>query len=91
VFEVLLTKKGKILEGMTSNFYAIRYVVARAANSRPKQPPADDMGLLRREERPPRNDIKLITAQNGILLGVTRRAILRLASGQGMSVEYRSS
>ena len=59
VFEVLLSKNGKILEGMTSNFYAIK-------------------------------EKKLITAQNGILLGVTRRAILKLARGQGMSIEYRS-
>jgi hypothetical protein len=45
--------------------------------------------LLRREEHPPRNDI-LITAQDGILLGVTRHAVLRLARGQGMSIEYRA-
>jgi branched-chain amino acid aminotransferase len=32
----------------------------------------------------------LITAQKGILLGVTRRAVLRIARGQGMSIEYRS-
>jgi len=59
VFEVLLTKDGKILEGMTSNFYAIKGKT-------------------------------LITAQRGILLGVTRRVILRLARGQGMSIDYRS-
>ncbi len=59
VFEVLLTRNGKILEGMTSNFYAI-------------------------------NGKTLITAQSGILLGVTRRAILRLARGQGMAIEYRA-
>ena len=59
VFEILLTHKGKILEGMTSNFYGVK-------------------------------GRKLITAQKGILLGVTRRAMLRIARGQGMSVEYRS-
>ncbi len=59
VFEVLLTKNGKILEGMTSNFYAIH-----------------------------RNT--LVTSQRGILLGITRKAILRIARGQGMSIEYRS-
>jgi branched-chain amino acid aminotransferase len=61
VFEVLLTRDGKILEGMTSNFYAIKGKT-------------------------------LITAQSGILLGVTRRIILRLARGQGMSVRvaYRA-
>jgi branched-chain amino acid aminotransferase len=59
VFEVLLTKDGNILEGMTSNFYAIK------GNT-------------------------LITARRGILLGVTRRAVLRLARGQGISIIYRS-
>jgi branched-chain amino acid aminotransferase len=60
VFEVLLTENGKILEGMTSNFYGI-------------------------------TGKSLITAQRGILLGVTRKAILRLARGQGMSIKYRSA
>jgi len=59
VFEVLLTKNGKILEGMTSNFYAVK------GNT-------------------------LVTARRGILLGVTRRAILRLARGEGAPIEYRA-
>lgn len=77
VFEILLTHNGKILEGMTSNFYAVNYpVIARRAVFPMKQS---------------RNDIAtLLTAQKGILLGVTRRAVLRLARGQGMSIEYRS-
>lgn len=58
VFEVLLTKNGKILEGMTSNFYAIKGKT-------------------------------LITARSGILLGVTRHAVLGLVRGEGMSIEYR--
>ena len=62
VFEVLLTHRGKIYEGMTSNFYIVRQI-----------------------GNPPR----LITARKGILLGVTRRAVLRLARGQGMEIEYR--
>ncbi len=60
VFEILLTHNGKILEGMTSNFY----------------------GIIASE--------KIVTAQKGILLGVTRRAVLRIARGQGRSIEYRS-
>ncbi len=59
IFEILLTHNGKILEGMTSNFYAVK-------------------------------GRTVITAQKGILLGVTRRAVLRIARGQGMSTEYRS-
>jgi branched-chain amino acid aminotransferase len=70
VFEILLTHNGKILEGMTSNFYGVKYA---AMGQQTKQPSA-----------------AIITAQEGILLGVTRHAVLRIARGQGMSVEYRS-
>lgn len=58
IFEVLLCRNGKILEGLTSNFYAIQ------------------SGAL-------------ITSRNGILLGVTRRAVIRLARGEGLKVAYR--
>ncbi len=57
IFEVLLTKNGRILEGMTSNFYGIKQKT-------------------------------IITAQRGILPGVTRKALLRLARGQGMPIKY---
>jgi branched-subunit amino acid aminotransferase/4-amino-4-deoxychorismate lyase len=93
VFEVLLTHNGKILEGMTSNFYVI-------ASRQAKQSRIGGRGLLRRDtcpggqcqgEHPARNDrATLITARSGILLGVTRRAVLRLARGEGMSIEYRA-
>ncbi|MCL4268553.1 MAG: aminotransferase class IV [Anaerolineales bacterium] len=63
IYEILLVCKGKILEGMTSNFYGVKY-------SKPQD--------------------NLVTAQKGILLGVTRRVVLRLARGQGMSIMYRS-
>jgi branched-subunit amino acid aminotransferase/4-amino-4-deoxychorismate lyase len=58
VFEVILTKNGKFLEGMTSNFY----------------------GIKRKS---------LVTAKYGVLPGVTRKAVLGLAKGEGMSIEYR--
>ena len=58
-FEVLLVKNGFVLEGMTSNFYAV-------------------------------SGGRLITARRGILLGVTRRVVLRLAGGLGMPIEYRA-
>lgn len=93
VYEVLLVHHGKILEGMTSNFYAIKYVIACTVPgtraSEVKQSSGSG-GLLRAENRRPRNDIKLVTARSGILLGVTRRAVLRLARGEGMSIEYRA-
>ncbi|MFN8412596.1 MAG: aminotransferase class IV [Anaerolineales bacterium] len=59
VFEILLTKNGKILEGMTSNFYVMKKDT-------------------------------LVTAQRGILLGITRTAILKLARGEGIAIEYRA-
>jgi branched-chain amino acid aminotransferase len=94
VYEVLLTKNGRILEGMTSNFYAVKYVIASRQATRATQSGKQSSvsgGLLRvpSVERHPRNDI-LITARRGILLGVTRHAVLRLARGQGMSIEYRA-
>lgn len=69
VYEILLTKNGKILEGMTSNFYAVQHVIA---SRQAKQSMAT-----------------IVIAQKGILLGVTRRAVLKLARGEGMSIDYR--
>lgn len=83
VFEILLTKDGKIYEGMTSNFY----VIARPEGS--KQSTTRKAKMLRRDFIAPRKDI-LITAQHGILLGVTRKAILKLARKQGLNIDYRS-
>lgn len=57
-YEALMTQKGKILEGLTSNFYAVKNGV-------------------------------IITAREGILLGVTRRYVLRLARSNGIGIEYR--
>lgn len=86
VFEVLLTKNGAILEGMTSNFYAVRYVIARRSETTTKQSSEDDAS----PRRSIRNDITLITARYGILPGVTRRIVIRLARGQGIRIEYRA-
>ncbi len=86
VFEVLLTKNGTILEGMTSNFYAVRYVIARRSETTTKQSSEDEAS----PRRSVRNDITLITARYGILPGVTRRIVLRLAREQGIHIEYRA-
>jgi branched-chain amino acid aminotransferase len=59
IFEALLVKNGRILEGMTSNFF---YVI---------------------------NDV-LHTAQRDILLGVTRKTVIRVARGEGIEVRYKS-
>lgn len=96
VYEILLVHNGKILEGMTSNFYAVKHVIARRSETTTKQSSGSG-GLLRslplartRAWHGTGNDISLITARSGILLGVTRRVVLRLARGEGMSIEYRA-
>jgi branched-chain amino acid aminotransferase len=58
IFEGLMVHRGRILEGLTSNFYAVRAG-------------------------------KIITARDGILLGVTRHTVLRLARLNGIEIEYR--
>lgn len=88
VFEILLTHSGEIFEGMTSNFYAVHSVIARRRGAPSKQSDANE-GLLRAGDHRPRNDGILVTAQKGILLGVTRHTVLRLARGEGLEIEYR--
>lgn len=79
VFEVLLTKNGKIYEGMTSNFYAVPQDSSCPSQDESPwhRPPGQVCGTL-------------VTARTGILLGVTRRAVLRLARWQGMGILYRA-
>jgi len=59
VFEALIVKNGRVLEGMTSNFFAI-------------------IGGT------------IVTARYGILLGVTRQAVLRVIRKEGLVINYRS-
>lgn len=76
IFEILLTKNRKVSEGMTSNFYVVKKV------------PQDLSCKLKKQDKS--CGTLLITAQRGILLGVTRKAILKLAKGQGLIIDYRS-
>jgi len=71
IFEALLIKNGKILEGMTSNFF---YIL------RPKRSEAQTKGA--------QHDI-LFTAQRNILLGITRRMVIRAARSRGVEVRYQ--
>lgn len=88
IFEALLVKNGKILEGMTSNFF---YVL---------RPERNEERLLRRVQtkRPSSAGLTsinpsaqreiLFTAQRDILLGVTRTMVIRAARGRGVEVRY---
>jgi len=59
IFEALMVRNGRILEGMTSNFFYVR-------------------------------DGVLFTAQRDVLLGVTRRTVIRVARRCGIEVRYSS-
>ena len=63
IFEALMVKNGKILEGMTSNFF----YVARPAKSQ---------------------DV-LCTAPPAILVGGSRRTVIRVGRGMGLDVKYQ--
>ena len=79
IFEALLVKNERILEGMTSNFF---YIL---------RPPERTSGLRERSEAQSKGvqgEI-LFTARNGILLGVTRTMVIRAARGRGVEVRYR--
>lgn len=82
VFEILLTKNGKIYEGMTSNFYAITYAGRVGGGSRYALKGYSTSAAVSRPT--------LITAQRGILLGVTRKAVLKLAQEGGLNIKYQA-
>jgi len=63
IFEALMVRNGRILEGMTSNFF----YVGQVGN-------LSYMG----------------TAREHILLGITRRTVIRVARGRGLEVRYRA-
>ena len=71
IFEALLVKNERILEGMTSNFF---YTL------RPERPSTT---------RSSAQD-EIYTAQRDILLGVTRKTVIRVARGEGFEVRYKS-
>jgi len=74
IFEALLVKNGRILEGMTSNFF---YVLS----------PGFDMGFSHSTNG---GRDMLYTARRDILLGVTRSMVIRAARGRGVEVRYRA-
>ena len=73
IFEALMVKNGKILEGMTSNFFYVLHAEGSGAST-----------ALRSAQRD-----TLYTARNDILLGVTRTMVIRAARSRGVEVRYR--
>lgn len=93
IFEALLVKNGRILEGMTSNFFYVLASRAPESASGPRErrtKSADEAQLQARALSALRSAQRgiLYTAQRDILLGVTRRTVIRAARGRGIEVRY---
>jgi branched-chain amino acid aminotransferase len=77
IFEALLVKHGKILEGMTSNFF---YIL---------RPEHTSTAFVAKSAPHSAQHEVLFTAQRDILLGITRTMVVRAARGRGVDVRYR--
>jgi branched-chain amino acid aminotransferase len=78
ILEALLVKDGKILEGMTSNFF----YVLRAERSK-------ERSLRRAKTKRAQREMILCTASDDILLGVTRETVIEIAQGRGLEVKFQ--
>ncbi|HET9914612.1 MAG TPA: aminotransferase class IV [Anaerolineales bacterium] len=94
VFEALLVKDGEILEGMTSNFFYVQY--ARAEQNEPKANVDEARAHLPRAQVPGASALRsaqreavLYTAQDGVLLGITRQIIIEIAQNNRLEVKYQ--
>ncbi|PWB69644.1 MAG: hypothetical protein C3F07_19165 [Anaerolineales bacterium] len=77
IFEALLVKNGRVLEGMTSNFFYVLPVASTSLRSTREVPMHfRERGIV-------------CTAQRDILLGITRRNVIRVARASGIEVRYR--
>jgi len=76
IFEALLVKNGQILEGMTSNFFYVKH--PRAART-------GAPGAVQ-----PKRGAILYTAQDDILLGITRATVIDVAPGRGVEVKFEA-
>jgi branched-chain amino acid aminotransferase len=76
IFEALLVKDGKILEGMTSNFFYVGQVDRERRAKQRQSPKRDNLPYLS-------------TAREDVLLGITRDTVIELARNEGVEVEYQ--
>lgn len=91
-FEALLVKDGKILEGMTSNFFYVKYPRAERNSWRSSATNAVEAGASTagREALPSaQRGVILGTAHEGILLGITRETVLNIVREMGLTVKYQ--
>ena len=88
IFEALLVKSGRILEGMTSNFFYIPRAEQRLGGTKWKSKSASTAGST--SINPSAQRGILCTALRGVLYGVTRSMVIRAAHKRGMQVRYRA-
>jgi branched-subunit amino acid aminotransferase/4-amino-4-deoxychorismate lyase len=73
IFEALLVKDGKILEGMTSNFFYVLRAPEKLGDDEEHAASAQRGAILG-------------TARDDILLGVTRETVIEIARGRGLEL-----
>jgi len=78
IFEALLVKNGKILEGMTSNFFYI-----------PRAKRASSAFVATNAPHSIQREVILCTARDDILLGITRETVIDVAREMGLEVKYQ--
>jgi len=92
IFEALLVKNGNILEGMTSNFFYVKYDRAAKSPQGERNEPKANLDEARTSSalRSAQRDAILYTAQDNILLGITRKTVIDVSRGRGVEVKYES-
>ncbi|HMB21387.1 MAG TPA: aminotransferase class IV, partial [Anaerolineales bacterium] len=86
IFEALLVKEGEILEGMTSNFFYVNYPRAERNEPKANENEVRASSALRSAQR----EVILCTAQDGILLGITRQIVIEIAQNNRLEMKYQS-
>jgi branched-chain amino acid aminotransferase len=76
IFEALLVKDAKILEGMTSNFFYVLRAPEKLRDDKEHASSAQRAAILG-------------TARDDILLGVTRETVIEIARGRGLELKYQ--
>ena len=85
IFEALLVKDGKILEGMTSNFF---YVLRTPEELQDDAEHASSVLVAESTSHSAQRGTILGTARDGILLGITRETVIEIARGRGLEIKY---